>query len=1260
MTGLDPVGRAGLERATVKARQLLERDLAQFAEGRLGIYRDGRVDAEDALRLSAGELVDRGELVDVIGHVGRDGSPGRAAVDRLIREAAFTHLNRLVAIRIAEELELLPESLGRGRASRGFRDVLEVAPLLSQDETAGYWTYLRLCADELAGDAPVLFDPRNPLLALAPSPGAIDDLLDVLNDSSLARAWAAPDALGWLYQFFNTADERRRMREESGAPRDSRELAVRNQFFTPGYVVDFLVHNSLGRRLVEAGVAPGLEDGLAMLTDIPDPSGPPLSLDEVQALDPACGSGHFLLGCYEVLERAWALNGVDSAAAAERILPCLWGIDIDPRCAQVAAAALVLRARRAAPDAELPRPRVITARALPEDPDAWDRALQDMPEERRRLVRAVQEALRPAPVLGPLLKAEELLENEIRRTVPEAQAEGTLFAAMGVADDAFGQAESDVLAAVQRVADGVESTAAERLLAAEAAEAIRFVEAMRNRYDAVLMNPPFGEPVPDTKPYLRASYDAVPSSVDLMAAFVMRGLELCREGGAVGAITSRSGLFLSTFEKWRREVLLGQDLVVVADLGHGVMEQAMVEAAAYVVRPGKRSHSATRFIRLVDAEDRSTLLAESISAHRGGRSAPRVYSVEPASLLALPGAPVAYWLPSSLRDLFTRLPRIEGEAADVRQGSWPGDDFRQLRLWWEVGTGADWVPYAKGGEYAPFYGEPLLLVRWDATRRTFHGFYGRSGRPTHLPENVDYFFRPGLTWSRRTQAGFNVRILPRGCAFADKGPAIFARGNTNPFTLLAWLMSRPLMALLESVVSFGSYHVGAVQRMPWPGPAVAAEDASRLASVAKEVTETCAASYISDETSRRFVCPPIFAERQPSLRQRLAEITRRRLAQVAGALDRLAEAEAVVLESLEVDDAAIRFIDTAHGRLPGRAAKRRLVEDDLAALREGCANSSLALKAGEYVVDPLVEGAAALLDCHAQSIAESDAAIELLSESGLADSARTTVSYLVGCAFGRWDIRKAGTPQDLALDFDVFDALPTSSPGMLVDNHGANNAARKDYPLSVPSDGLLLDEPNRDLDIEAAVRDAAAVVEDSTGLLDEVEQLLRGRSLRDYLRRNFFRDHLTHYSKSRRKAPIYWQLCVPSRSWGAWVYAPSLSRETLFAVARHAARRERQGKERLEALLAEREAGGRGRTTKELGDLVAQEESVLRELADFREEAERIAALGRDPDLDDGLILNAAPLADLLPGWPDAAKERTKVKAGAYEWASVSRWGHEL
>jgi Eco57I restriction-modification methylase len=713
--GLNASQRSTLERLVIRARSLLENDLAGQAEGRFGIHTDGTIEDEAALPDDTTDKITRRDLEQIVAHLRTQGEGPPDAVARLLREAAFTHLNRLVAIRIAEAVGLLPESLANGPQSRGFKDLGEIMPILAGD----YRAYVRLCGDELAADAPALFDPRNPLLALQPSTAVFDNLVALLADHGTAEIWPAPDTLGWAYQFFNTGDERREMREAS-APRNSRELAVRNQFFTPRYVVDFLVQNTIGRRLIESDPTSSLLDKLPLLIDPPTERGPALELDEVKCLDPACGSGHFLLGCYDVLEQAWELAGVTPSDSAPMIVGSLWGVDIDARCAQIASAAIVLRARRHCRDLPLPRPNIVTARGLPGGSGVLPPDLQ-LTAGQRSLIDRVSGVLAGAPLLGTLLKAEEALDQEIRHSVFGGEA-GTL----NLTDEAAEATERELLNHLGAIADQASSSVVERLLAAEADDALRLVDVVRQRYDAVVMNPPFGEPVVETKPYLRAAYPWLPGRVDLYAAFVGRGLELCNAAGYLGAITSRAGLFISTFEKWRRSVVLGNRLVTLADLGYRVMHQAKVEAAAYVIGAGHPSPGERAvFARILKEPDRAGSLAEAVAASRAGKPDPRIFRVALVDFEAVPGSPVAYWMSPPVRRLFTSFAPLEGNGAEVRVGLQTGDDFRFVRAFWEIDphriarsrdetlAGRRWCPFAKGGEYSPYWADIHLVVDYE-------------------------------------------------------------------------------------------------------------------------------------------------------------------------------------------------------------------------------------------------------------------------------------------------------------------------------------------------------------------------------------------------------------------------------------------------------------------------------------------------------------------------------------------------------------------
>lgn len=1293
---LTAAARARLLRAITAARRLIEDDFAAAAEGRFGLRRPDRIEPEESLALPPAAVGVRRQLVDIVEHLGTADDNDAGPVGNLVREATFTTLNRLVAIRVAESIGLLPPALADGRRSQGFTDLIDCFPLLRDDDTGGYGAFLRLCADELGRDAPVLFDPRNPLLVLEPSPPALDKLVSVFADPALADVWAEPDAFGWTYQFFKTAEEDNR--KGVTAPRSSRELALRNQFFTPRYVVDFLVHNSLGRRLLEADPDSPLAEDLTMLVEAPDKQGAVLELDEVRILDPAVGSGHFLLGCYDVLEQAWGARDVDPADAAPRILPALWGIDIDSRCGQVAAAALALRARRCCPEGELPSPKIITARALPDDARAWHDALADLARPERELIGRIREVLRKAPTLGSLLRVEEALATEIRAVSPGADFDDSrLFAS--IANDAFGRAERRILAVLRTAATAANATVAERLLAAEATDAIGFIEALRQRYDAVIMNPPFGEPVPDTKGYLKGAYPWMPSRTsDLLTAFVGRGLELCTPDGYLGAITSRAGMFLTTFEQWRTEVLLGHRLTALADLGYGVMQGALVEAAAYVVGArARRPEDEAVFIRLVKEADKAGALKRVVAELRASGSSPLVQLVNLDEFERIPGSPLAHWVAPSVRSLFGSLPALEGAGAEVRLGLSTKNDPQFVRTFWEVNPAAvarsrqetkgerRWVPFAKGGEYSPFYADIHLVVDWSDDGQAIRAYVNQ--RYPYLNGNVDwvvkhttYYFRAGLTWPRRTASGFGMRILPSGAIFGDKGPGVFPLDD--PLVVLAWLTSRLCDSAVGVMLAAGEettsgspskgYEVGLVQRLPWVGHHLDDDAKKRVAGAVTTAALARARLDEGDETSRRFVVPEVLRTQEQSIFDRACAWQATRNAMLIDAIEQTFEIERTIHHALDLDAETETYLDEEYGPHPAsypreplddEAALARLsampldaVIDEVIARRGG----SRVIATKSYFLDRRLEILAHVTGRHPAVVSEVWNKLRVLPPGEPAQSARDLVSWLVGVALGRWDVRIGRNPMVVPPQRALFDSVAVCSPGMLVAEDtlpiGVSPAG---YPVELPPMPLLLDEEGHGWDIETCLRTAAAaVLDEPDAILDEVEWIL-GQSMRTYLRRRFFKDHLGRYSKSRRKAPIYWYLSVPSRAWGLWLYAPRLSREALYGLAQESRRRLHIASESIERIRAE-EARSSGKTLVRLDTELVANERLADELRTFATEAERVAELGWVPDLNDGIILCAAPLAKLFPAWPEAEKERTKLKAGDYSWASVARWADVL
>ncbi|MCB0256790.1 MAG: SAM-dependent methyltransferase, partial [Anaerolineae bacterium] len=171
----------------------------------------------------------------------------KQALSRIVREQAFTVLNRLAALRMAEARGFLLETIAKGYNAKGFQLYKQLAGSSLGETGEAYRNYLYSVFDEFSLDLAVLFDRHSAQGRLFPRESALLELLELINHHEIEPLWAEDETIGWIYQYFNSQEERKKMRAESQAPRNSRELAVRNQFFTPRYVVEFLTDNTLGR-----------------------------------------------------------------------------------------------------------------------------------------------------------------------------------------------------------------------------------------------------------------------------------------------------------------------------------------------------------------------------------------------------------------------------------------------------------------------------------------------------------------------------------------------------------------------------------------------------------------------------------------------------------------------------------------------------------------------------------------------------------------------------------------------------------------------------------------------------------------------------------------------------------------------------------------------------------------------------------------------------------------------------------------------------
>jgi hypothetical protein len=1336
-----------LQRTVSACRRILDEEFAAQRRSTYAIYDDGTAAPLDALAHLPDEEQQTARLLrDRLDHLvagltaqgKKEADARKEAVGRLTREQAFTVLNRLAALRMAEERDIVLECVRRGLQSDGFELFRQQAGSAFGDQFGAYQAYLSLLFDELAIDLGVLFDRHDPAGLLFPRKDALEAVLKELGGTGSAMAreeitpeefnaiWSEDETIGWIYQYYNDPDERKKMREESSAPRNSRELAVRNQFFTPRYVVEFLTDNTLGRlwyemtlgktqlkdqcrylvrRPTEIFLKPGesapesavgseakagesLSQEELLRQPVHIPHRPLKDPREIRLLDPACGSMHFGLYAFDlftvIYDEAWEIaHGPDDAAkSAETFAPFvsfaasfpdkaaflrevprlvvehnIHGIDIDPRAAQIAGLSLWLRAQRAWHEAgvsPVDRPRVRRSNIVCAEPMPGEKELlrefveqQFPPAERPAfafLLETVFDRMALAGEAGSLLRIEE----EIRSAIAEAKhlwkagpkhEQATLFSEIerrqgqgelrldlsGITDEQFWKlAEQRIYEALETYANQAAKDGGlqRRLFADDAAQGFAFIDLCRKRYDVVVMNPPFGEWSAGFNSEAKKIYPL--SHHDIMTAFVDRGGEIINSGGRLGAITSRTCFFLGSFSPWRKEVVLGRlSPKLLADLGHGVMDSAMVEAAAYVLeKPISSERSSLVCFRLVRESDPSTPLGQATKNLNSGQTSATVSLLDPNEIQSIPNAPFAYWATEKIRRLYATHPPFENRSRIVRQGGVTGDDERYLRLSWEIppverrGHSVWWAPFAKGGKVSAFYSDIPVLVKWDSQRSTFFGYTGLKHRPSEKPSSADSYFQAGLTWPLRATR-FAPVPLPSGSIFTIRGYAILAPkdellpilalGNSEFFDFLFKL------SLGES--GRPEYIVGILKLLPVPelSPTIS-DQLSRIALHAWTLKVQHCKSHLN---SSLFCVPPL-----SSVRNSLTE-------NINSWLELSGNIEIQITKCRkEIDDVVISLYN--------------LDDNDLAAVRSFHGSSET------------------------DSDAEDEEDADDLLNANDANFISAYFDYLCGVCFGSWDIRYA-TGERVAPELpDPFAPLPVCPPGRLQNAEGL--PARPEdvpatYPVNIPWDGILVDDPEHPLDLERRVREVIKFVwsgKDGGPTADAIEheacEILGVKSLRDYFRKpaGFFADHLKRYSKSRRQAPIYWPLSTASGSYTLWIYYHRLTPDTLYKCIQQFVEPKRKEVDaeldRLGRLAKAEEIG-----TKERRQMESLEE-LRRELADFQSELEHWAPRWK-PNLNDGVLITACPLWKLfrLPKWQKDLKACwSEMEKGDYDWAHLA------
>lgn len=733
-----------LARVTLDARETAER-AAKAALENLAVHeKDYRPHMKIEQRQLRNRLRARGRaLGDEF-----DAAKGTQGITRLVEDAAYEHWHRILFTKFLAENDLLHTGAEDGHVQVTLQDCDELAQ--ERGARDGFELACRFASEILPG----VFRPDDPIFDLAL---ATNDQIAMrrLAETLPKEVFTSDDGLGWTYQFWQA--KRKDEVNDSGRKIDASDLPAVTQLFTEDYMVDFLLHNTLGawwagkrepitatteaeaRSKVALAPRNGLRIDWTYLRLTQDAatgawtpaagvySDWPRYAREISCLDPCMGSGHFLVRVLEVLTRLrMEEEGVSPAQAVQLTLSeNIFGLELDPRCAQLGAFSLALKGWQLGGYQPLSKLNIACSGLAPQATEKQWNALAGADERLRRGMSRLYDLFSEAPVLGSLINP--------RHTY------GDLTAA--------GFHDLEPLLAKTLAREGEDGAAGELIVAAQGVA--RAAEIMSGEFVLVATNVPYlgrGRQNESLKEYLSATYPD--GKADLATCFVARCLEFAKPHGTLAVVTPQNWLFLGGYQAFRRQLLNGSEWLVVARLGEGGFQSpqaagAFVGLFVFTNAVPARTHRCAAWDASDDPEptDKANRLGGGPLTWLEQR---RQLDNPDATVVigrALGGAPLRQY-------------------AGCWQGIVTGDDNRFILKFWELAEkGPDWEWLQGPPQTTEYYCGRESVIRWEQQGGDLH----LHSRAHNFPSS-HMLRRPGIAFQR--MRNLNVTLFS-GEIFGD-------------------------------------------------------------------------------------------------------------------------------------------------------------------------------------------------------------------------------------------------------------------------------------------------------------------------------------------------------------------------------------------------------------------------------------------------------------------------------------------------------------
>lgn len=811
---------ADLEKTIIQIRETLEKSypllLKQCGITENGDYREPATGFEDL----------RNQILPII-QADEKQLGAKEARNKFVQEASFTTLNRLVGLKVMEargliERTYVTKSIDTGGKSEAHYLYLSRNPQANSEPGQGINTVLREVFQSLSLELPQLYNGSR--YGFLPRPSETVAVIDLINSIDPGE-WLKDDIIGWIYQYYNIAE--RRLLKDSKAKIDQSNVHYQSQQYTPSWVVKHIVDNTLGRYYLEMYPNSPLYDEIEIPIQKENlkKEREPKKLEEIKILDPACGSGNFLLYSFELLQKMYLERRYDPGEISSLILKHnLFGIDLDDRAAQLTILSLYLKARTLDR-----RKRRYTMNVVSADFHLSDSLELTAVRNKYRNDTTVQDfidliwsQLKDASAIGSLLD----ITGELERLKEKRKKSDVMF----FSEEAWSETEMNVLEDIKG------AVSSNREYGEYIEQGMNFAELLIQKYDVVIANPPYLDSSDMTDEYKKFLKDRFKGfEKNLYAAFIKRCADFAVEGGYVGMITPQTYMFISSYKETRKWILNKNQLVDFAHFGlGGVFSEALVDTAVIVLEKAPPNSDDCLFFNLVkfergNAKTKREALREGVEAVRNGKECPYVHLLNQNEFKKIPGYPFVYWISDRIRELFRKYKPLK-KYAFVLLGMRTGNNDSFLRFWWEVkqedisldykSDRKKWVPYAKGGPYNKWYGNQWWLVNWEkdgeAIKLETVKQYGENSLGWKI-SGESYYFREGLTYTLTTSSGPTYRQMPINHIFDCKGSAIFPKISSDK-EFLSVLTSRLFSYMSLSIRPNVDFQVGDLKTIPIPDP----------------------------------------------------------------------------------------------------------------------------------------------------------------------------------------------------------------------------------------------------------------------------------------------------------------------------------------------------------------------------------------------------------------------------------------------------------